>query len=269
MASLWFYLLDILKRVTSCRPILKTCEKLIYAYKRNFWHHWILLEFVWILHCWFLEEVFEVSLMTARYKRDWLCADLLSLFMHFCKLYSVSTCSLVIQNPLILFKVLSLHRFSLLSNSLSILLTAYWCFRLFILFLFFFNWMRMCYLKFNATVSSIRGCQCDRSVFYLRYDLCGRTVHFWLLWSLTLFFLLIWFMAAGLTLAPLLVKVDPNLNVILTACLTVYVGCYRSVKPTPPSVSTAGIDAPQPFLLLSPFNLSLFYTLFLYTGDDV
>ncbi|KAL0389302.1 UNVERIFIED_CONTAM: Signal peptide peptidase [Sesamum calycinum] len=40
---------------------------------------------------------------------------------------------------------------------------------------------------------------------------------------------------AGLTLAPLVVKVDPNLNVILTACLTVYVGCYRSVKPTPPS----------------------------------
>ena len=38
-------------------------------------------------------------------------------------------------------------------------------------------------------------------------------------------------------MAPLVVKVDPNLNVILTACLTVYVGCYRSVKPTPPSVS--------------------------------
>lgn len=44
--------------------------------------------------------------------------------------------------------------------------------------------------------------------------------------------------SAGLTLAPLVVKVDPNLNVILTACLTVFVGCYRSVKPTPPSVST-------------------------------
>ncbi|KAL3653327.1 hypothetical protein CASFOL_003008 [Castilleja foliolosa] len=41
---------------------------------------------------------------------------------------------------------------------------------------------------------------------------------------------------AGLTLAPLVVQVDPNLNVILTACLTVYVGCYRSVKPTPPSL---------------------------------
>ena len=42
---------------------------------------------------------------------------------------------------------------------------------------------------------------------------------------------------AALSLAPLVVKVNPNLNVILTACLTVYVGCYRSVKPTPPSVS--------------------------------
>ncbi|KAJ0020934.1 hypothetical protein Pint_30859 [Pistacia integerrima] len=48
---------------------------------------------------------------------------------------------------------------------------------------------------------------------------------------------------AGLTLAPLVVNVNPNINVILTASLTVYVGCYRSVKPTPPSVSTACIDA--------------------------
>ena len=45
---------------------------------------------------------------------------------------------------------------------------------------------------------------------------------------------------AGLTLAPLVMKVDPNVNVVLTACLTVYVGCYRSVKPTPPSVSARG-----------------------------
>lgn len=42
---------------------------------------------------------------------------------------------------------------------------------------------------------------------------------------------------AGLSLAPLVVKVNPNANVILTACLAVYVGCYRSVKPTPPAVS--------------------------------
>lgn len=52
------------------------------------------------------------------------------------------------------------------------------------------------------------------------------------------------FVATGLTLAPLVVKVDPNLNVILTACLTVYVGCYRSVKPTPPSVSWISIVFP-------------------------
>ncbi|KAE8691008.1 tRNA wybutosine-synthesizing protein 1-like protein [Hibiscus syriacus] len=36
-------------------------------------------------------------------------------------------------------------------------------------------------------------------------------------------------------MAPLIVNVEPNLNVVLTACLAVYVGCYRSVKPTPPA----------------------------------
>lgn len=44
---------------------------------------------------------------------------------------------------------------------------------------------------------------------------------------------------SGLSLAPLVVKVNPNVNVILTACLSVYVGCYRSVKETPPTVSTS------------------------------
>lgn len=46
-------------------------------------------------------------------------------------------------------------------------------------------------------------------------------------------------------------KVDPNINVILTACLAVFVGCYRSVKSTPPTVSIH-----PPFLNLS--RLSLF-----------
>lgn len=46
----------------------------------------------------------------------------------------------------------------------------------------------------------------------------------------------IFYVAAGLTLAPLVLKVDPNLNVVLTACITVFVGCYRSVKPTAPTV---------------------------------
>lgn len=42
---------------------------------------------------------------------------------------------------------------------------------------------------------------------------------------------------AGLTLLPLVVKVNPNFNVVATACLTVFIGCHRSVKPAPPTVS--------------------------------
>lgn len=36
------------------------------------------------------------------------------------------------------------------------------------------------------------------------------------------------------TLAPLVVPVNTNVNVIFTAVLTVFIGCRRSVKPTPP-----------------------------------
>ena len=43
-------------------------------------------------------------------------------------------------------------------------------------------------------------------------------------------------LVSGLTVAPLVVRVNPNLNVVLTACLTVYVGCFRSVKDSPPTV---------------------------------
>ncbi|GAU34610.1 hypothetical protein TSUD_15250 [Trifolium subterraneum] len=42
-------------------------------------------------------------------------------------------------------------------------------------------------------------------------------------------------MEKGLTLAPLVVKINPIVNLIFTACITVFVGCYRSVKPTLPS----------------------------------
>ena len=42
---------------------------------------------------------------------------------------------------------------------------------------------------------------------------------------------------AGLTLLPLVTKVNPNFNVVATACLTVFIGCHRSVKPAPPTVS--------------------------------
>ena len=38
----------------------------------------------------------------------------------------------------------------------------------------------------------------------------------------------------ALAVAPLLVAVPPNVNIVVTACLTVLVGCWRSVKPEPP-----------------------------------
>ena len=76
---------------------------------------------------------------------------------------------------------------------------------------------------------------------------------------------------AGLTLAPLAVKVDPNLNVILTACLTVFVGCYRSVKPTPPTVSSSFcacslLCIPQ---LVAQDLISLNHVACNYAGDNV
>ncbi|KAL5994642.1 hypothetical protein ACLOJK_024695 [Asimina triloba] len=73
---------------------------------------------------------------------------------------------------------------------------------------------------------------------------------------------------AGLTLAPLAVKVDPNLNVILTACLTVYVGCYRSVKPTPPSETMSNEHAMRFPLVGSAMLLSLFL-LFKFLSKDL
>jgi hypothetical protein len=36
------------------------------------------------------------------------------------------------------------------------------------------------------------------------------------------------------SLLPLIMPVNTNLSVIVTASVTVYIGCRRSVKPTPP-----------------------------------
>ncbi|CAL5425430.1 unnamed protein product [Camellia sinensis] len=71
-----------------------------------------------------------------------------------------------------------------------------------------------------------------------------------------------------LSLAPLVVKVNPNLNVILTACLTVYVGCYRSVKPTPPSETMSNEHAMRFPLVGSAMLLSLFL-LFKFLSKDL
>ncbi|XP_058107813.1 signal peptide peptidase 1-like [Magnolia sinica] len=73
---------------------------------------------------------------------------------------------------------------------------------------------------------------------------------------------------AGLTLAPLVVNVDPNLNVILTACLAVYVGCHRSVKPTPPSEMMSNEHAMRFPLVGSAMLLSLFL-LFKFLSKDL
>ncbi|RDX79515.1 Signal peptide peptidase [Mucuna pruriens] len=72
----------------------------------------------------------------------------------------------------------------------------------------------------------------------------------------------------GLTLAPLVVKVDPNVNVILTACLTVFVGCYRSVKATPPTETMSNEHAMRFPFVGSAMLLSLFL-LFKFLSKDL
>ncbi|XP_008790105.1 signal peptide peptidase 2-like [Phoenix dactylifera] len=72
----------------------------------------------------------------------------------------------------------------------------------------------------------------------------------------------------GLTFAPLVLRVNPNWNVILTACLTVYVGCFRSVKPTPPSETMSNEHAMRFPLVGSAMLLSLFL-LFKFVSKDL
>uniref|UniRef100_A0ACD5V781 Uncharacterized protein n=1 Tax=Avena sativa TaxID=4498 RepID=A0ACD5V781_AVESA len=73
---------------------------------------------------------------------------------------------------------------------------------------------------------------------------------------------------AGLSLAPLVMNVNPNLNVVLTACLTVYVGCYRSVKATPPSETMSREHAMRFPLVGSAMLLSLFL-MFKFLSKDL
>ncbi|KAM3303610.1 signal peptide peptidase [Capsicum chacoense] len=72
----------------------------------------------------------------------------------------------------------------------------------------------------------------------------------------------------GLSMAPLVVNVDPNVNVIVTACLTVFVGCCRSVKPTPPSETMSNEHAMRFPLVGSAMLLSLFL-LFKFLSKDL
>ncbi|CAH2045666.1 unnamed protein product [Thlaspi arvense] len=72
----------------------------------------------------------------------------------------------------------------------------------------------------------------------------------------------------GLTVAPLVVNVNPNLNVILTACLTVFVGCFRSVKDSPPTETMSKEHAMRFPLVGSAMLLSLFL-LFKFLSKDL
>ncbi|URD94832.1 hypothetical protein MUK42_36292 [Musa troglodytarum] len=71
----------------------------------------------------------------------------------------------------------------------------------------------------------------------------------------------------GLTLAPLVVKVNPNINVVLTACLTVYVGCYQSVKLTLP-LETMSNEHAMRFPLAGSAMLLSQFLLFKFLAKD-
>ncbi|KAH7314699.1 hypothetical protein KP509_21G016600 [Ceratopteris richardii] len=62
----------------------------------------------------------------------------------------------------------------------------------------------------------------------------------------------------GLAVAPLFISVDPNWNCVLTACLTVFIGCQRSVKDVPPSESISKEHAMRFPFIGSAVLLSLF-----------
>ncbi|KAH9533232.1 hypothetical protein CY35_18G041100 [Sphagnum magellanicum] len=73
---------------------------------------------------------------------------------------------------------------------------------------------------------------------------------------------------AGLSLAPLVIKVSSNFNVIATACLTVFIGCHRSVKPAPPSETVSKEHAMRFPFIGSAVLLSLFL-LFKFLPKDL
>ncbi|CAM6121236.1 unnamed protein product [Calypogeia fissa] len=72
----------------------------------------------------------------------------------------------------------------------------------------------------------------------------------------------------GLTLAPLVVTVNPNFNVIATACLTVFIGCHRSVKPAPPT-ETMSKEHAMRFPFIGSAVLFSLFLLFKFLPKDL
>eukprot|EP01024_Parvocaulis_polyphysoides_P016597 TRINITY_DN17394_c0_g1_i1.p1 TRINITY_DN17394_c0_g1~~TRINITY_DN17394_c0_g1_i1.p1 ORF type:complete len:370 (+),score=30.79 TRINITY_DN17394_c0_g1_i1:289-1398(+) len=71
-----------------------------------------------------------------------------------------------------------------------------------------------------------------------------------------------------LSALPLIIKVQANINVILTACLTVYIGACRSVKPQPPEEGMAKGDA-YSFPLIGSATLLGLYLVFKVLSKDL
>lgn len=73
---------------------------------------------------------------------------------------------------------------------------------------------------------------------------------------------------AGLSVAPIFISVNPNWNCVLTACLTVFVGCKRSVKSSPPSETISKEHAMRFPFMGSAVLVSLFL-LFKFLPKDL
>ncbi|XP_071728979.1 signal peptide peptidase-like [Rutidosis leptorrhynchoides] len=74
---------------------------------------------------------------------------------------------------------------------------------------------------------------------------------------------------AGVTVAPLVVNVNSKINVILTGCLTVFVGCYRSLNNTLPSVKKISNENTTRFPLVASAMLLSLFLLFKFLSKDL
>ncbi|CAI5526097.1 unnamed protein product [Closterium sp. Naga37s-1] len=73
---------------------------------------------------------------------------------------------------------------------------------------------------------------------------------------------------AGLSVAPLFVKINPNFNVVAMASLTVFAGCYRSVKPAAPA-ETMSKEHAMRFPIIGSCVLFSLFLLFKFLPKDL
>eukprot|EP00897_Mesotaenium_endlicherianum_P009079 jgi/Mesen1/819/ME000111S10962 len=72
----------------------------------------------------------------------------------------------------------------------------------------------------------------------------------------------------GLSVAPLFVNVDPNVNVVLTSCLTVFIGSWASVKAEPPA-ETMSKEHAMRFPFIGSAVLFSLFLLFKFLPKDL